>query len=217
MQCVRHVFAAMALLSGCVDGSSGGRSIPTFPVFVEPQVQLVHVYTWPATVQVGDTLSVSADSFGADGFSTGTRLPVAWVYSDASLVSRTVTSTSGRTVLLRGILPGLLRVSATISQRTGSDSIRIIPSLAPLRIEPATLTLRRGDSASVRLIIRDFDGTPVQNLSVLWESRDATIVRAGCCRDTLTVRSPGTGGAGETQLVARTANLSVVLPVTVTP
>lgn len=217
MQRARHLFAAVALLSGCADGSSGGRLVPTFPVFVEPQVQHVNIYAGSATVQVGDTLSVSADSFGADGFSTGTRLPVAWVFSDESLVSRTVTSTNGRTVLLRGIRPGVLRVSATIAQRTGSDTVRVIPALAALRTEPATLTLRRGDSASVRLIVRDLDGAPVQNLFVTWESRDVTMIRFGCCRDTLTVRSLATGGVGETQLIARTANLSVVLPVTVTP
>lgn len=211
------VVLCVSLLSGCVDGSGSVNPFPTLPVFVEPKVEHVNVYTWPTTFQVGDTLSVSADSFDANGMSTGTRLPVAWTFSDETLATRTIADTRGRRVLLRGNRPGRLRVGATIADKTASDTVRIIPVLAPLRVEPALLTLRRGDSAKVRLIVRDVDGAPVDNLSVLWETQNATIVRSGCCRDTLTVRLPVTGVTGTTQLVAKTANASVTLPVTVTP
>ena len=212
-----RVFMCVSLLSGCADGSSVGRPFPTIPVFVERKVEQVIVYTWPTTVQVGDSLSVSTDSFDAAGHGTGARLTVAWTFSDETLIARTVANSSGRRVLLRGLRPGLLRVSATIAEKSGSDTVRVIPPLAPLRVEPAFLTLRRGDSAKVRLIVRDIDGVPVDNLVVFWETRDYTLVNAGCCRDTLTVRLPITGGSGTTQLVAKAANLSVALPITVTP
>ena len=217
MRSARRVIVCVTLFSGCADGSSGGRRVPTFPLFVEPPVNHVNVYTWPTTVQVGDTLSVSTDSFDANGQGTGSRLPAVWAFSDESLVARTITNVNGRWVLLRGLRPGLLRVSATIAERSGFDTVRIIPALAPLRVEPSTLTLRRGDSAMVRLIVRDVADVPIDNLVVFWETRDFALVRAGCCRDTLTVRLPVSGGSGTTQLVAKTANLSVALPITVTP
>jgi len=84
----------------------------------------------------------------------------------------------------------VLRLSVAIADRIGVDTVRIIPTFAPLRVEPGTLTLRRGDSATVRLIVRDLEGKPVENLIVFWETRDYTLVNAGCCRDTLTVRVP---------------------------
>jgi len=99
----------------------------------------------------------------------------------------------------------------------GAQAVRIIPTLAALRVEPGTLTLRRGDSATGRLSVRDLAGKPVENLIVVWETRDYTLVNASCCRDTLTVRVPLPGAAGTTQLVAKTANMSAALSVTVLP
>jgi hypothetical protein len=215
----RPALFCLAALGGCTDGSGTLSRIPTLPafVFVEPKVHHVNVYTWPTTVQVGDTLTVSTDSFDANGQGTGSRLPAVWTFSDEALVARTMSSASDRRVLLRGLRPGVLRVGATIAGQTGTDTVRVIPALAPLRVEPAELTLRRGDSAKVRLIVRDTAGAPVENLFVSWETRDFTVVRGGCCRDTLTIRVPAVGAPGTTQLVAKTANMSVALPISVTP
>lgn len=205
------------LLTGCVDSPGGGLLVPTFPLFVDRPVDHVVVYTWPKTMQVGDTMSISTDSFDANGQGTGSRLNATWTFSDSGLVERTGMIAPNRRVLLRGLRIGLLRVTANVSGKTDSDTVRVIPALAPLRADPASLTIRRGDSARVRLIVRDLGGGDVNNLIVFWETRDQSLVYGGCCRDTLTVRLPSIGGTGATQLVAKTANLSVAIPVTVTP
>lgn len=205
--------AAMVIVVAC----AGDRNPVAVPLFgLGRPVREVIVYTFPFAIQVGDTMTVSADAFDSTGFGTAWQSVRTWTLSDNSLATATAIGSSKSASLFRGQRPGALTVRVTIAGVTGQDSLRIIPTLAPLQVSPASLTLRLHDSAAVKLRIADLSGATIRNLAVTWTSTDYTVAVAICCRDSVMVVSPRGGRAGTALLRATVANSLVTLPVTVT-
>lgn len=211
----RRVASIAGLVFGVACAGDGNpAAVPLFGL--GRPVREVIVYTWPFAIQVGDTMTVYADAFDSTGFGTAWQSVRTWALSDSSLATATALGPSKSASLFRGQRPGFLAVRVTIAGVTGQDSLRIIPTLAPLQVSPASLTLRLHDSASVKVRITDLSGFPVRNLVVSWSSTDYLVAATSCCRDSVVVRSPLGGHAGTALLRATVANSVVTLPVTVT-
>ena len=208
--------AAVAFLFACDSGAV--TLLPIFPSLPVRSVREVIVDTWPFAIQVGDTMTVYTEAFDSTGTGTAGLALRTWALTDSTLATATPLGPHRSSALFRGQRPGSMLVRVTINGVTGQDSLRIIPTLAPLEISPTSLTLRQGDTAIVRLRIVDRSGNPVQNLVVLWNSADYSIAVPYCCRDSARVWSiPVVGRTGTTVISATVANSVVTMPVTVIP
>jgi hypothetical protein len=127
------------------------------------------------------------------------------------------TGVPGR-VLLRALRPGVARVSARIGDREGEDSLRVIPSLAPITFTPGAVSIHRGDSVRVDAAIRGVAGEPVSGVFVYWRTNDIGVVSAGCCSASVWLRTSTLYGApGTTTVTATVGHASGSLRVTVIP
>ncbi len=75
-----------------------------------------------------------------------------------------------------GISPGTARITASIGAGAASVEIRVPPvSVSGLRLEPASLTLRLGESARVRAVAQNLPGGIPAGVPVEWQSSDPLI------------------------------------------
>lgn len=175
------------------------------------------MYTFPGYVQVGDTISVSADAFDANGYVTAALAPRLWVLSDSALVSVAPSAPPLEWLRLTGRQTGVLTLTVKIDTATGSSTLRVIPVLAPLTATPTSVSIKEGDSARVVVHVTDLRGQPVDGLIVLATPVTSGIVFTACCRDTLWVRSIQPGGkTGTTLMNVQVANDTGSFSVTVT-
>ncbi len=206
------------LIFACSEGPSpfpGPAAFPFSPFPGRP-VKEVLVYSFPYAMQQGDTLMVTTESFDSTGLATAFDSTAKWSLSDKSVTSVVRVGNRGRAIVLRGVQPGTVRLFSMISKVTGTDTVRVVPPLAPLRLEPASVTLRRGDSVAVRLRVTDLQGVPVPGLLVFWSTDNSLVATAQCCRDSTYVRSPMSGGPGSVVIHVKILDQTIALPVTVT-
>jgi saccharopine dehydrogenase-like NADP-dependent oxidoreductase len=60
----------------------------------------------------------------------------------------------------------------------GTSSIRLIPQIRTILLSPSTLTLRVGDTASIRSTVITVDGDTLRGIPLVWRESDFGVVAA---------------------------------------
>jgi hypothetical protein len=178
-------------------------------------IRYVTVYSWPGLIMVGDTLTISASGFDSTGSVVSATSKRTWTLLDSALVVATPLGSANERLHLTGRQAGNLVIRAAIEGVTGIGAVRVIPTLAPLVLQPPSLTLRPGESQTVRLRITDLNGTAVQNLAVVWTTDDASRAILLCCSDSTVITARLDAREGETVIRAKVARREATLPVKV--
>jgi uncharacterized protein YjdB len=78
--------------------------------------------------------------------------------------------------VLRGVTPGMVRISATIGAGMAWMELRVTPvSISAVKLDPAGVVLNVGDTAGVRAVLQTLRGGTVEGLPVEWQSSDPAI------------------------------------------
>ncbi|MCU0636666.1 MAG: hypothetical protein MUE41_17480 [Gemmatimonadaceae bacterium] len=204
--------AATLLVSGCVINpfDIGDDDFPR----PGPPVE-IRAATTSQLLEVGD----SADAFVSATDARGTSLfdlpTIQWSVSDsaaATVTARPRGPNAAIAVIARRA--GTITLTARLGALVSNATLPIIPALAPLELQPAALTLRAGDSSTVRLLVTDRDaGAPVPDLPVQWDQGGPATIRAIGYAATISV-SPGTRPQNMF-VAARVGRRSVLLPIRV--
>ena len=128
-------------------------------------------------MQIGDTLRLTTVVTDASGFemeSSDTAVRT-WTLSGPSLASLDPQAPSAREVLVTGLSPGPVTVTATALGLQGTLDLRVLPRLASVAIEPDAAELAVGDSIFVAARIIDTDGHEVTGLFPEWRFGDANL------------------------------------------
>jgi hypothetical protein len=189
------------------------ESIELFPR--SPIVSVV-VYTFPWYVQVGDTLHVSAEGFGANGYTANESLrSVAWQSAPSGRVALEVLPSpfqprSARVV--RGLAPGRANLTATLNGVSGSDSVVVLPRLQAIELSADRTTAQVGETVTISALIRTTEGATLEGPYLIWESSDYT--RAGFTfGEGLVVAR----GAGTVEITATIARMTGRITLTILP
>ena len=182
------------------------------------QGQVDHIDVWPGgPVQVGDTVTASADAVKANGIFTAFAAPRSWSIADPSMAEIRGGLPFGR-VLLKGLRPGTTLVTARIGDVEGSAPLRVIPRLAPITFSPSAVSMHLGDSTQVTADIRSASGEPITDVDVSWRTSDIGVVNTGCCSASIWLRSSKAYGTpGTASVTATLAHATGSLQVTVAP
>jgi hypothetical protein len=181
------------------------------------QIDHVNASVWPNVIEVGDTISASADAFNANGIMTAWLVPRVWRVSDGSVVELLGGAPPQAEVILSALRPGTSRVFARIGDHEASDSLRVIPRLAPITFTPSAVSMRVGDSVYVTAELRTTAGDAVTGVGVRWHTDDPLVVGTGCCSPGTWLRSsPQFGVAGTASVTATVGHAAGALLVTVT-
>lgn len=171
---------------------------------------------WEDLIEVGDSTTVVATGFDADGRSVLETPVRRWTVSDTTIARIGTTppwNEATRVIMSR---PGRVVVTAQLGSVSGTVALRSIPALAPLELRPAALTMRPGDSTTVRLVVttRD-DGASVDDLPALWVPGGGVSVRLSGYTATLTV--PATITPRNTSVRVVIGRRDIVLPIRIVP
>lgn len=177
--------------------SAGGVST-LVPVDVRRRpTALVRVAPPVSVVEVGQQVTLRATaSDDAGGVVSG--LPTAWRSSNPLVAT---VSADG---VLTGVAPGSVTVTATIDgvSNVAAVTVRPVP-VASVTIDPATATLRLGETQQLTAVALDARGDTLTDRVVTWTSSDArvaTVTSSGAVRGTglgtatITASSEGKSG-----------------------
>ncbi|MBA3658201.1 MAG: Ig-like domain-containing protein [Gemmatimonadales bacterium] len=121
------------------------------------------------TLVVGQNAQLEAAARNA----SGDALPgaaVVWLSSDTLIAG---VSSSG---LVMAVGPGNAIITASADGRTGQAQIHVVPAVASVQIESASEQLFTGDSVRLNAVLRDSDGTVIENRNITWSSSDSAVV-----------------------------------------
>jgi serine/threonine-protein kinase len=77
-----------------------------------------------------------------------------------------------------GIGPGTVRITAAVGGGIGALEVKVTPvSVGVIRLEPAQLELRVGESVPVRAVVQSARGGTLPGVRVVWESSDPAVVQ----------------------------------------
>jgi hypothetical protein len=155
-------------------------------------------------VEVGDTVRVSTLGRvnGAVGMFVYDRvLDAAWRSSDPTVARverlppppRTDSTTPGET-LVRGLMPGTTRVTATARGIVGEMSVRVIPPVDHIDLRPPRDTILVGDTIQIAVAAVDPQGNPIENVPLGFET-DSLLARHGWDTNRVGVVALDTGRA----------------------
>jgi uncharacterized protein YjdB len=188
-------------ISASSEGRSGSATLSVLPV----PVASVLVSTPSALVQIGQTLQLSATTRDSVGGTLSGRT-IAWTSSDASRAS---VSGSG---VLTALTAGAATITATSEGRSGSVTVTITASQAPILASVSPATLSPGQTAT--LTGMGFAASPGTTVTV--RGTPATVVSASSTQLTFVVPcvNSGTVAIQASTVLGASAPLSV--PITVT-
>jgi len=189
------------LLNACSDDD---------PATPEPQVASVAVAPASPTLQVGDTLRITASPRAPDGRVVD-NVSVGWQAEREDVVGL---SGSGYGVLLRARAPGTSRITATASGRTGEITVTVQARPAPVaavEVSPASAQLSAGDQLELTAVLKDASGGLLGNRAVTWSISGTAgalqphphplkTVLSTHAAGTVTVRAASEGVQGEAQI-----------------
>src|SRR5438309_1635827 len=182
-----------------------GQLVPTASVTPDTAVASVTISPAPASVQVGQTLQLTATPKDSAG---------------GILVGRTVTWASGNTSVatvspsgqVTGVAPGSATITATSEGKTSTAAITVttVP-VASVTVSPATASVAVGQTLQLTATPKDSTGTALTGRSVTWVSSNPGIA---------TVSSNGlvtSGAVGTATITATSEGKAGSAAVTVTP
>lgn len=183
------------LAAACSGGGGGGPPTGSDPV---TRVEV----TGGASVQVAQTLQLSAAAFTARGPATG-KTP-SWSSSDPGVAQVSATG------LVTGVSPGAAVISARVDAVTGQTTVTVTPvPVASVTLARDTATLVAGGALRLTATARDGAGAGIPSAVIAWTTLDPAV--AGVAQDgTVTAL-----GAGAARIVAASGGRSDTAAVTV--
>jgi uncharacterized protein YjdB len=122
-----------------------------------------------ATLGAGEQVTLKAEAIDRLGTQLQGRI-VTWTSSHPEI------AIIGPDGVLRGVAAGTVRISATIGGGLAWIELRVTPvSVSGVRLEPASLLLRVGESARVRALVQGIRGGSLSQVPVEWQSSDPSV------------------------------------------
>ncbi len=189
------------------EGLSGTAAVIVIPV----PVASVTVTPTSATVQVGQTVQLTATALDAGG-NILTGRPITWATSSPG-----VASVSGAG-LVTGIAPGLSTITATSEGKTGNSSVTVPVPVASVSVNPATYTLSAGATVQLTATLKDASGNLLTGRTVTWSSSNpaaASVDGGGLVTGeeigsaTITATTEGKSGTAQITVIAPVAYVKV--------
>ena len=208
-----------ATITATSEGKSGTSALTVLGV----PVASVTVTPSPATVQVGQTVQLTAAPKDANGNPLTGRL-VAWTSSDTTIAK---VSNSG---LVTGRAAGSATITATSEAKSGTSavSVTIVP-VASVTLSPASTSVSQGSTVQLAATPKDANGNPLSGRVVTWTTSDTTIAKVSSSglvtgravgSATVTATSEGKSGTAAVTVVASSGLVTdpwAVFTVPVTP
>jgi uncharacterized protein YjdB len=190
-----------ATITATSEGKSGTSALSVLGI----PVAAVTVTPSPATVQVGQTVQLSATPKDASGNPLTGRL-VAWTSSDTTIAK------VSNTGLVTGRAAGSATVTATSEGKSGTStvSVTIVP-VASVTVSPAATSVSQGSTAQLTATPKDASGNPLSGRVVTWTTSDTTIAKVSGSglvtaravgSATITATSEGKSGTAAVTVVA---------------
>ena len=159
-------FAALLLAVSTLGALSGCRSL----VDRTRRAESISIAPNNLEVAVNSSVRVVATAFDKDGASlSGSRNPR---FSSQNNAIATVTNEG----LVIGVSPGQTIIEAILDDARGQAAVTVIPEVpANILVQPAPVTLRRGNIRQFTATPRNSQGTPITGLTLTWQSSNSAI------------------------------------------
>jgi len=164
-------------LACCLLGASGCNTASIFGDV--PQPVSVNVAFWGSVLEVGSMSRVCAFGMASWGLAVATRPVEAWTLSDPTLAKiEQMPDPADRyaCIVLRATRPGILTVTARMAGLDGVSSVRIIPAIRTIQLNPSAMTLRVGDTASIGATVISVNGDTLSDIPLLWRASDYGLI-----------------------------------------
>ncbi len=164
---------------GLVEGLSGGQATITAEsggesaeatITVEAPVADVEVTPNPASVEVDDTLQMTATVFDAAGNELS-GAEVTWEVDDDTI------ATVDDDGLVAGIIGGEVAVTATSEGQSDTARVSVEDPVAKVTVSPGSLTLEAQETGQLTATLEDAAGNVLTDRAVSWRSEDRDIAR----------------------------------------
>ncbi len=198
-----------------ITATSEGRSANATVTTIQPPVASVSVAPSSETLDLGETLQLTATPRDARGEALTGR-DVVWSSSNESV------ATVSQLGEVNAVAPGEATITATSEERSGTAQIVVSPPpVSSVTVEPDTDSLVVGTTLQLAATPRDASGGPLQDRDVGWRSSDTgvatvsgsglvTAVREGAV--TITATSEGRNGTASIKVLPPPAARVVVSP-----
>jgi uncharacterized protein YjdB len=196
---VTGVSPGSAVVFAAIDGvvasvSVSVASLPVASVLIVPS---------GGTVQVGDTLFLTATPLDANGAALTGRI-TSWS-SDNPTVA--MVGSAGQ---VAAVAQGTASITATIEGKTGTVAVTVTATTFTITVTPPTLSLRILESGQLTAVVRTQSGKVQPNAPVTWSSSNPFVATVGATGTVLALM-PGT-----TVITATSKGASATATVTVT-
>lgn len=187
-----------------ITATIGGHTATTDISVTERTVESVDVTPQIDSVEVGNTITLTATPLAADGSQLSGRA-VNWSSDDSTIAS---VDNQG---VVTGAGEGVTLIRATVAGETGFASVRVTArTVASVSIPEGDQTISKGASVQLSATLADANGDPITGANVAWASDDTSVA---------VVDSAGkvTGIAGGQAIItASSGNASATVTITVT-
>jgi uncharacterized protein YjdB len=196
---VTGVSPGSAVVFAAIDGvvasvSVSVASLPVASVLIVPS---------GGTVQVGDTLFLTATPLDANGAALTGRV-TSWSSDNPTV------ATVGSAGQVAAVAQGTASITATIEGKTGTVAVTVTATTFTITVTPPTLSLRILESGQLTAVVRTQSGKVQPNAPVTWSSSNPFVATVGATGTVLALM-PGT-----TVITATSKGASATATVTVT-
>jgi serine/threonine-protein kinase len=135
------------------------------------EVAAVRIHPRPTVLEAGETVRLQAQASDRLGSPLAGRV-VTWTSTHPDIVA------VGPDGTLRGVAPGQARISAAVGGGFTGFDVRVAPvNVVAVRLEPAALTLKVGESGQLRAQVQGHRSGILSGVRVEWQSSDPNVAR----------------------------------------
>ncbi len=182
------------------------QSTPTTPP-PGPQVATVEIQPTPLSLALNETTQLQAIARNAGG-SEISGLTASWTSTEPTI------ATVDQSGTLTGISTGQSQITATIDGATGSASVTVVSTPAPVAtvvVTPTTMGLTVGQTGTLTVVAQDASGNVLPGRPVTWTSDQSSV--ASVTGGTVTGHSAGVAIINATvETVVGSATATVLAP-----
>ena len=208
---VTGVAAGTATITATSEGQSGTSDVTVTPA----PVASVAVTPSPASVQVGQTLQLTATPKDANGNPLSGRV-ITWASDNTSV------ATVDGNGLVTAVAVGSATITATSEGKSGTSAVTVttVP-VASVTVSPSPASVQLGSTVQLTATPKDANGNPLSGRVVTWSSNNTAVARVnssglvtGVAAGTATITATSEGKSGTSTL---TVTAVPVASVTVKP
>ena len=208
---VTGVAAGTATITATSEGQSGTSDVTVTPA----PVASVAVTPSPASVQVGQTLQLTATPKDANGNPLSGRV-ITWASDNTSV------ATVDGNGLVTAVAVGSATITATSEGKSGTSAVTVttVP-VASVTVSPSPASVQLGSTVQLTATPKDANGNPLSGRVVTWSSNNTAVARVnssglvtGVAAGTATITATSEGKSGTSTL---TVTAVPVASVTVSP